>query len=321
MPQTRVQGQPAGPIDRLLRPCPAHHPCTLSPRSAADGLPLPVHSPPLAARTAPLACSPRRCALLGAGAAGGPQLLALPVAGQRQTAHVCGDWARQHVHVGGAARRILSARGGAWACPVGAGGSLHLHPKALAPAPPPLPPRCQFPFDLDRPPRPGTTKALSTYDYVLLNSEYTDRCVCVSVCVWRGGGGARAHAGGRGGGGARARARWRSGKRERGEAKAAWALPLGTGLQRSDCPPSGQSHSLDQLSCPLPPSCQVVQPLHRSAHRECTARVERRALGGRAAPAGGGAPLAACHVQRTPPRRGGHATAAPCGLPCSAPGC
>jgi hypothetical protein len=34
---------------------------------------------------------------------------------------------------------------------------------------------CQFPFDLDRPPRPGTTKALSTYDYVLLNSEYTDR--------------------------------------------------------------------------------------------------------------------------------------------------
>ncbi|KAI3427093.1 hypothetical protein D9Q98_007032 [Chlorella vulgaris] len=34
---------------------------------------------------------------------------------------------------------------------------------------------CQFPFDLERPPRPGTTKAFSTYDYVLLNSEYTDR--------------------------------------------------------------------------------------------------------------------------------------------------
>ncbi|KAL4444085.1 hypothetical protein ABPG75_011822 [Micractinium tetrahymenae] len=34
---------------------------------------------------------------------------------------------------------------------------------------------CQFPFDLNRAPLPGTTKALSTYDYVLLNSEYTDR--------------------------------------------------------------------------------------------------------------------------------------------------
>ncbi|EFN56792.1 expressed protein [Chlorella variabilis] len=34
---------------------------------------------------------------------------------------------------------------------------------------------CQFPFDLVRPPRPGTTKAFASYDYVLLNSEYTDR--------------------------------------------------------------------------------------------------------------------------------------------------
>jgi hypothetical protein len=56
--------------------------------------------------------------------------------------------------------------------------------------PPPLPfnprlHRCQFPFDLERPPRPGTTKAFSTYDYVLLNSEYTDRSVwrCVVAVV------------------------------------------------------------------------------------------------------------------------------------------
>ena len=40
---------------------------------------------------------------------------------------------------------------------------------------------CQFPFDLGRPTRPGTVKALASYDYVLLNSEFTDR--------WVGGGG------------------------------------------------------------------------------------------------------------------------------------
>ena len=33
---------------------------------------------------------------------------------------------------------------------------------------------CQFPFDLGRPTRPGTVKALASYDYVLLNSEFTD---------------------------------------------------------------------------------------------------------------------------------------------------
>ena len=37
---------------------------------------------------------------------------------------------------------------------------------------------CQFPFDLDRPAQPQHVKAFSTYDYVLLNSEFTDRCGC-----------------------------------------------------------------------------------------------------------------------------------------------
>ncbi|KAI7842484.1 hypothetical protein COHA_003838 [Chlorella ohadii] len=34
---------------------------------------------------------------------------------------------------------------------------------------------CQFPFDLHRPARVGAVKAFATYDYVILNSEFTDR--------------------------------------------------------------------------------------------------------------------------------------------------
>ena len=34
---------------------------------------------------------------------------------------------------------------------------------------------CQFPFDLARPSPPAHLEALSTYDYVLLNSGFTDR--------------------------------------------------------------------------------------------------------------------------------------------------
>ena len=41
----------------------------------------------------------------------------------------------------------------------------------------PPPPRPQFPFDYRRPARPGATKAFATYDYVILNSEFTDRCI------------------------------------------------------------------------------------------------------------------------------------------------
>lgn len=41
------------------------------------------------------------------------------------------------------------------------------------PAPPR--PRPQFPFDLNRPARVGAVKAFATYDYVILNSEFTDR--------------------------------------------------------------------------------------------------------------------------------------------------
>lgn len=36
-------------------------------------------------------------------------------------------------------------------------------------------PRPQFPFDLNRPARVGAVKAFATYDYVILNSEFTDR--------------------------------------------------------------------------------------------------------------------------------------------------
>jgi hypothetical protein len=43
---------------------------------------------------------------------------------------------------------------------------------------------CQFPFDLGSPTRPGTVKALASYDYVLLNSEFTDRWVS-GECGWR----------------------------------------------------------------------------------------------------------------------------------------
>lgn len=51
---------------------------------------------------------------------------------------------------------------------------LCLTPPSKPHAPPEPSAPLQFPFDLNRPARPGTTKALASYDYVLLNSEFTD---------------------------------------------------------------------------------------------------------------------------------------------------